>query len=150
MAEKYVRCNSHCKYPAYDKNEIDDLLLNKVYPVGSVYISVSETKPDVLFGGTWEQIKDTFLLSAGDEYTAGSTGGEAKHTLTIDEMPKHEHLPYRSGEGDVWSFTTEWTQNGGKNSWESMNGSFLGSAGNNQPHNNMPPYLTVYMWKRIA
>ena len=66
-------------------------LNNKIYPVGSIYISVNSTSPASLFGGTWEQLKDRFLLSAGNTYTAGSTGGEANHTLTVDEMPSHSH-----------------------------------------------------------
>ena len=53
---------------------------DKIYPVGSIYISAASTSPATLFGGTWEQIKDTFLLAAGDTYTAGETVGEAEHT----------------------------------------------------------------------
>lgn len=66
-------------------------LLDKVYPIGAVYISVSNTSPATLFGGTWEAINDRFLLAAGNAYTAGSTGGEANHTLTSNELPKHKH-----------------------------------------------------------
>ena len=62
-------------------------LLDLVYPVGSIYLSVSSTSPSTLFGGTWTQIKDTFLLGAGDSYTLGDTGGEATHTLTNNELP---------------------------------------------------------------
>jgi hypothetical protein len=68
-------------------------LWEKIYPVGSIYISANSTSPANLFGGTWEQIKDRFLLAAGGTYAAGSTGGEATHTLTVDEMPNHVH-PY--------------------------------------------------------
>lgn len=63
----------------------------KSYPIGSIYQSTSSATPGSLFGGTWERIKDVFLLSAGDTYHAGSTGGEATHTLTISEMPAHAH-----------------------------------------------------------
>jgi microcystin-dependent protein len=73
---------------------IDDAygeVLNHVYPVGSIYMSVVSTSPAELFGGTWEQLKDRFLLGAGDTYTAGDTGGAANHTLTVDEMPSHNH-----------------------------------------------------------
>jgi hypothetical protein len=69
-----------------------------IYPVGSLYISVSSTSPQTLFGGTWVQIEDTFLLAAGQTYTAGDTGGNAththttaSHTLTVAEMPQHYH-----------------------------------------------------------
>ena len=66
-------------------------VLNMVYPVGSIYMSVNSTSPANLFGGTWQQIQDTFLLSAGSTYTAGNTGGSATHTLTVSEMPSHTH-----------------------------------------------------------
>lgn len=66
-------------------------LLDLVHPVGSVYISLSPTNPEKLFGGKWEQIKGRFLLSADTSYKAGATGGEVSHTLTIDEMPSHQH-----------------------------------------------------------
>lgn len=62
-----------------------------VYPVGSIYMSVSSTSPATLFGGTWTQIQDTFLVSAGSTYTAGGTGGSATHTLTTTELPSHNH-----------------------------------------------------------
>ena len=75
-------------------SEIRDL----IYPVGSIYMSVNNVSPAVFFGGTWEQIQDTFLLAAGTTYTAGDTGGSAththttaSHTLTIAEMPQHYH-----------------------------------------------------------
>lgn len=73
-------------------------VLNAVYPVGAVYISVNNTNPQTLFGGTWVQIQDKFLLSAGDTYTNGSTGGAATHTHTTgdftlgkDHIPSHNH-----------------------------------------------------------
>ena len=78
-----------------------------VYPIGSIYMSVNSTNPSTLFGGTWVQLKDRFLLGAGDTYTAGDTGGAASisytpagtnsdgavssHTLTVDEIPAHNH-----------------------------------------------------------
>ena len=62
-----------------------------IYPVGAIYMSVSSTSPASLFGGTWEQIQNRFLLAAGDTYAAGKTGGEATHTLTVEEMPAHNH-----------------------------------------------------------
>lgn len=122
-----------------------------VYPVGSIYMSVNNTNPATLFGfGTWEQIKDTFLLSAGDTYTAGDTGGEATHTLTVDEIPSHRHpgltvteQPANIGNGSSGI---------GLNYSGSNGGSPLATAfaGGGQAHNNMPPYLVVYMWKRTA
>ena len=64
-------------------------IINIVYPVGSIYMSVNDTDPSLLFPGTWERIKDRFLLASGDTYSAGSTGGEATHVLTVSELPKN-------------------------------------------------------------
>ena len=71
---------------------------NEIYPVGSIYMSVNSTSPASLFGGTWEQLKDRFLIGAGNSYEVNATGGEATHTLTIDEMPKHSHQNRLSGD----------------------------------------------------
>lgn len=62
-----------------------------IYPIGSIYMSVNNVNPSTVFGGTWEQIKDKFLLACGDTYNNGATGGEATHTLTSDEIPSHNH-----------------------------------------------------------
>lgn len=122
-------------------------LFNLIYPVGAVYLSATEVSPSVLFGGVWEQIKDTFLLSAGDTYTAGSTGGEATHTLNIEEMPSHVHDISSSL---MWANQTGDVQGGTKTYYARSGAQTTQLTGGNQPHNNMPPYLTVYMWKRIA
>ena len=66
-------------------------IINTIYPVGSIYMSVNEVEPTALFGGTWEKLKDKFLLGSGDEYSLNSTGGEKEHLLTINEMPSHSH-----------------------------------------------------------
>ena len=125
----------------------------KIYPVGSIYISVNSTNPASLFGGTWEQIKDRFLLAAGDAYAAGSTGGEAMHTLTVDEMPSHCH------HSEARAFLID---SGKKEGWGAAIRNIAGDyaaipvtpnvmlTGGSQPHNNMPPYLAVYMWQRTA
>lgn len=137
---------------------------NTIYPVGSIYMSVNSTSPATLFGGTWEQIKDTFLLSAGDTYSAGATGGEAEHTTTIDEMPMHNHShddAYKNywvllyTEGSTRSRFAAGTSGGyaGQNDIQSnlkWSDFSTGNCGGGQPHNNMPPYLVVYMWKRTA
>lgn len=83
-----------------DSVETKENILKAVYPVGSIYMSMTDTNPNVLFGfGTWEQVKDRFLLSAGDTYKAGNTGGEATHSLTVDEMPSHKHTAKTSENG---------------------------------------------------
>ena len=123
-----------------------------VYPVGSIYTSINPTDPSILFGGTWEQLKDCFLLAAGDSYEAGTTGGEETHTLTVDEMPSHNHHLYVRGFDD--SVSKEALVNGSYNytSEQSYAGEvelIISSSGGSAAHNNMPPYLTVYIWKRI-
>ena len=132
--------------PVGPKPSITDVL-KAVYPVGSIYMSVNSTSPQTLFGGTWVQLKDRFLLGAGSTYSNGSTGGSATHKLTIDEMPAHTHEI-----GSVYPFTAggnlpflPYTNTATKyNDW----GTHI--RGGDKAHNNMPPYLVVYMWKRTA
>lgn len=133
-------------------------VLSKVYPVGSIYMSVNSTNPKTLFGGTWVQLEDRFLLGAGTTYKAGATGGEATHTLTLEEMPSHNHPIYApnaggSDEGAALGFPTV----GSSKTWWAeasktgrRGGGSTAKEGEAQTHNNMPPYLAVYMWKRTA
>lgn len=77
-------------------------LLNSIYPVGSIYMTTSTSSPASLFGGTWEQLKDKFLLGAGNYYAVNTTGGESSHTLTTAEMPSHYHgYTKATGVGDT-------------------------------------------------
>lgn len=117
-----------------------------VYPVGSIYMSVNATSPQTLFGGTWEQIQDCFLLAAGSSYAAGSTGGEETHTLTISEMPSHNHNLRIQGTETAANALTYASQ---KNRY-GAGGTLVQNTGGGQPHNNMPPYLAVYVWQRTA
>ena len=132
-----------------------------IYPVGSIYMSVNATNPKELFGGTWEQIQGKFLLGMSSSYPAGSQGGEAEHTLTVEEMPSHRH-PF-AGSGDFSNYDGSYSsinKQGSAYSGEPglYNGADYSSrgyiamqhAGGGQPHNNMPPYLAVYIWKRTA
>ena len=68
-----------------------------IYPVGSVYISLTSTDPSLLFGGTWSRLKDTFLLANGDTYPANSTGGSATKTITVSNLPAHNHTVNSAG-----------------------------------------------------
>ncbi len=105
-------------------------------------MSVNDTDPALLFGGTWERIEGLFLLGASEEYPAGTTGGEATHKLTIAEMPSHSHQV---------NATTNNAASGNQQyaNISPQRGSTY-STGGNQPHNNMPPYLAVYIWKRVS
>ena len=169
------------------------------YPVGSIYMSVNNTNPGTLFGGTWEQIQDRFLLAAGNTYTGGSTGGSASvnlshshvvnahhhslpantgnHTLTVDEMPSHFHdvntCYYQIGQNTSnakiasTTYNSYWNNNpnDGQRSIQNTGGSQAhshpigGNTGDDTPGTNsqlssnqsiLPPYLTVYVWKRTA
>ena len=134
-----------------------NLMWSKIYPVGSIYISAASTSPSTLFGGTWEEIKDTFLLAAGDIYAAGDTGGEAVHTLTDEEMPSHSHGLSFQQEYPVTNNKSANTDYSNKERTFTFDVNDTTStpyqidpAGGGQAHNNMPPYLAVYMWKRTA
>lgn len=102
-------------------------LIDKIYPVGSIYMSVNATNPATFIGGTWARITDVFLLASGNAYAPGSTGGEAVHTLTTNEMPAHEHKSYYywssgSNVGGNWKITMTNTTTGGVGTWPNHSG----------------------------
>lgn len=159
--------------------------LDRVYPVGSIYLSVSNTSPNELFGGVWEQIKDCFLLACGDKFANGTKGG----TETA-QLPAHNHI------GNTKTTTNTTTSTNGNHTHNIMSGyggdingktdafryqywgtddggphiqryDMIQTTGNHnhtfvhqhtletnntggESHNNMPPYLSVYVWKRIG
>lgn len=171
---------------------------DSIYPIGSIYLSVSEKNPAILFGGTWVKIEDRVLLGAGTNYTNGEQGGEAEvtlevnnlpshshdythatavqdHALTDAEMPRHTHLYQKAlmaldsyekaavSAASTGVFNAAVYEEGNKFTYPNYSG--LGEAhnhglttesastqsvGTNTPINNMPPYLTVNIWKRIA
>ena len=124
------------------------------WPIGSIYMSVNSTSPANLFGGTWERISDTFLFAASSSYPAGSTGGEFTHKLTQSELPNYS-LSVANGSNVIRSKTGSsadayvQTQSSGWGipNWESKTVT-VASGGSGAAHNNMPPYLSVWMWKR--
>lgn len=127
------------------KNQNGDIIFPcPYYPIGSIYMSVVNLNPSNYFGGTWEQIKDTFLLACGDTYSNGTSGGEAKHTLTAEELPVGVIVreSRTSGAGN-----TNWST--GITGWANYENGY-GQSNRGKPHNNMPPYLAVYIWKRTA
>lgn len=123
-----------------------------LYPVGSIYMSVNSTNPSNYFGGTWERIKGKFLLAADDNiYKLGDTGGEAEHTLTISEMPSHYHNFAQGGRVLYWD--SGLSSYGGLTNGTTVQYTWSANTknvGGDNPHNNMPPYLAVYVWKRVA
>lgn len=156
-------------------NEIlQDTINNKnplaAYPVGSYYISANATSPADLFGGTWEQLEQgRVLLSQGSKYPAGSTGGEATHTLTVEEMPMHNH--WVTPNVLMWASASqrnEANQNLPPQVAIGAGGVISGTdgpyfidrlidpvryvqiSGSSEAHNIMQPYLSVFIWKRTA
>ena len=101
-----------------------------VYPVGSIYIAAQNVDPEVLFGGKWERLKDRFLLAAGEAHSIGETGGSEELNLRLAAGGANRE----STEPVLhWSTGINYTETGG------------GDA-----HSNLPPYLCVYVWKRVS
>lgn len=155
---------------AYNQLEIDGRVYDfNAYPVGSIYISTNSTSPASIFGGTWERLTDRFLIGGGGSYSVGSTGGASSITLTKEQLPAHTHrilaelqsenvfnnAKTTGGTQNVVSVQTN-TAYGTAVIPENNSGRFVatdvGTAleTRGQAHNNMPPYLAVYMWKRTA
>lgn len=146
------------------KTITNQFFIDLVYPVGSIYMSVNATSPEVLFGGTWEQLNDVFLLGCSPQLNPlGSTGGEKEHILTIDEMPSHKgHLsagiqngiPSKGNYNGLLNSNTMTAYGDTGRGWNVFSDNEIHPAseavGGDQAHNNMPPYLAVAMWKRTA
>lgn len=124
-------------------------LLDLLHPVGSIYQSTDSTSPADLFGGTWEQVKDVFLLAAGDSHAAGSTGGEETHTLTKAELPDHNHGYDYTGQSITEGVNAIRLYKAASTQYNAYTGKATSNCGG-QAHNNMPPYLAVYTWRRTA
>lgn len=132
-------------------SNIGSITFDDIYPVGSIYMSVNSTNPSNLFGGTWTQLKDRFLLGAGSTYTNGSTGGEASHTLTENEMPSHSHGQYVTvASGGSLSANCDYDSYVSGKARKSAQNVSTDPTGGGNSHNNMPPYLVVYMWQRTS
>lgn len=150
--------------------EIFDL----IYPIGSIYLSANNTNPGTLFGGTWEAISQgRCIVGAGAVQAnndtshgntpagawtaqAGNMGGEITHTLSVSEMPSHDHNVTKPGVNysNLVCMAGAWNKWGpcgngtGSGDWIWNKG--VPPQGGSQAHNNMPPYLVVYIWKRIT
>lgn len=144
----------------YAPEEEDTGGIDELYRVGDIYITTNSTSPASIFGGTWEQIRDRFLLAAGSTYAAGTSGGEAAHTLTANEIPSHYHdmaqqntsAPNKLGLWDSYIQSNYQVLDQVYDSSQNIKAYFYGtrSTGGGAAHNNLPPYLAVYMWRRVA
>lgn len=128
-------------------------VINLVYPVGALYLSVNDVNPGTfLTGTTWQRITDTFLLAGGNTYTIGASGGEAAHTITINEMPNHVH----DWRGRLLANLNAGTQRTvplfGTDSCAELIAEGKGpqAEGGGQAMPIMPPYLAINIWKRTA
>lgn len=149
--------NMHFLYTNYLNSEGGELDMKRIYPVGSIYLSlVKDSSPAEQFGGTWERLKDRFLLGAGDTYAFGTEGGRATHTIIDSNLPLGSICVSTNTSGtDKYNGGATWTLKTWNNgdyivttrSIASTMNSALKSA---EPISNMPPYLAVYMWKRTA
>ena len=132
------------------KIEFQKDLLEKVYPIGTYYWSQKSTSPEELFGHKWETISGRFLFSTDSNHSVDSIGGEEKHTLTENEMPSHNHIY------DKFNYASWTGQNNTGSSYivayrhddNFIHSTTTESKGGNQAHNNMPPYITAYCWRR--
>ena len=149
-------------------NKVEEMLLErskKEHEVGSLYVSMSSTDPAQIFGfGTWNLIaKNSFLVGAGDAYEAGDTGGEETVTLSTTQVPKvegiitlHNGMVATNVHKVEGCFSPDVerekyiAQGDGTAGASSVGQIKFSNGGNNEAHNNMPPYIAVYIWKRIA
>ena len=126
-----------------------------MHPVGSLYFSAVSTSPQTLFGGTWVQwgsgrVPVGVNTADSDFNSVEKTGGAKTHTLTVNEMPGHTHTAYTQGgwgAGLLGSGMFRVDANSPANTWAD---SATSATGGGRAHNNMPPYITCYMWKRTA
>ena len=133
------------------------------FPVGTILMTATNTNPGTYIGGTWTAIEGKFLLAQSNSHPAGETGGSENVTLTAANLPAHRHLimnnnpadstptsgntlarydrSFGAREGEYYSLNT----NSGEAVWGRTSATGSGTA-----HNNMPPYVAVYVWKRTA
>lgn len=138
----------------------------QIYPVGSVYLSVVSTDPGTLFGGTWARLGNGRALVAVDELdtdfaTAEKTGGEKTHKLVAAEMPVHTHVQNAhqhvqqvnsATTGGLSGYGVDTSTATGVNSGYSTAATTAvnQNAGGDVAHNNLQPYISVFVWKRTA
>lgn len=155
--------SSQLDYTVGTQSNIISSIIDVAYPVGSIYISSNTMHPSVIFGGVWERFaEDKFLLSAGSTYANGSTGGSATVKLTASQsgVPAHSHkyndynttytlktTNRKPGTSTAVAYGTSLTAGGGATERTSSNNT---AANASQAHENMPPYLAVYMWERVG
>ena len=124
-------------------------LMDYFYPVGSYYeTSDASFNPNRAWGGTWVlEAEGLVHIGAGTNYAVGATGGEATHTLTVDEMPEHNHNSSKNGYGSATIGASSGTSYA---VWFGSGAYKTGFTGGGQAHNIMQPYVVVNRWHRTA
>ena len=133
---------------------------NKLFPVGSLYVTGDDTfNPNTAEGwqGTWAKIKGRFILGSSDDYEVNSVGGEATHTLTINEIPSHDHPLDNNSAGENIgrpvlnaNSMNDFTHGDVSYNNYSNPGVRSGFTGGGQAFDIMPPYEVKHIWERIA
>ena len=138
-------------YPLVDAaGNIPAQRLLSLYPVGAYYITESETTPASLFGGSWARVSGYFLYGAALQTSVGITGGEIEHTLTVSEIPSHEHVIYLQPNTGSYNGVGFYTNGGGYNDAFAEKAYLYMNGQGGAAHNNMPPYRQVNIWRRTA
>lgn len=120
------------------------------------WASNDPTSPASFIGGTWERIEGKFIMGASDTYPAGSTGGEASVALTKENNGPHDHTFVKFTTGVANTDPNGHTvQRGlGSNASQAVlnfpDNFQLSTSGEGKPHNNIPPYYSMYIWRRVA
>lgn len=136
------------------QSEIDSII-DKIYPIGSIYMSISPTNPEETIGGAWVpwgqgKVPVGVDTSDSDFNSVERIGGEKRHTLNVDEMPSHSHntINYNDGYANPTQGQGTFKQIlAGVNANEVYQA--VRAQGGGQAHNNLQPYITCYMWKRV-
>lgn len=126
-------------------------IIDAIYPVGSLYMSVNDVNPATIFGGTWEQIKDKFILSAGDSYSGGSTGGASSHKhvspVGYNSSNKLLGISYAQGSQTLNATGTYATPS---QTVSTGSGTYSWTLPSTASASSLPPYLAVFVWKRVS
>lgn len=148
--ELKITWDKGCKIIKEAFNSLVDELNNNMFPIGfRMYVNNDKDYSNHL-GFTWQKVAKGRVLVGKDENdedfnTVGKIGGEKTHTLTIDEMPTHNHgIVYGKntfGDGEYNNNSIIWEQSRTMATTE--------STGGNNPHNNLQPYEVVNIWERI-
>ena len=125
-------------------------VIKSIYKVGDYFITHNAEDPAKRFGGQWELVKDKFLIGAGGDYELLSTGGEKEHTLSVDELPEHNHQINDKGSGTDRDWGNEYFNLPGSYKESARTKWVTSNVGSGKAHNNMPPYKAVYIWVKIS